>query len=75
MDWIDLAQDSEQWRALVCTIMNLRVPQIPGKFLSIFTVGGFSRRTQLHEVSRVSWTCAVCQGAVSNFANTLMTHT
>jgi hypothetical protein len=25
MDWIDLAQDSDQWRALVNTIMNLRV--------------------------------------------------
>jgi hypothetical protein len=26
MDWIDLAQDSDQWRALVNTAMNLRVP-------------------------------------------------
>jgi hypothetical protein len=26
MDWIDLAQDREKWRALVNTIMNLRVP-------------------------------------------------
>jgi hypothetical protein len=26
MGWIDLAQDREQWRALVNTIMNLRVP-------------------------------------------------
>jgi hypothetical protein len=26
MDWIDLAQDGEQWRALVKTAMNLRVP-------------------------------------------------
>jgi hypothetical protein len=25
MDWIDLAQDSDQWRALVNTVMNLRV--------------------------------------------------
>jgi hypothetical protein len=26
MYWIDLAEDRDQWRALVNTIMNLRVP-------------------------------------------------
>jgi hypothetical protein len=26
MDWIDLVQDMEQWRALANTVMNLRVP-------------------------------------------------
>jgi hypothetical protein len=26
MDWIDLAQDMDKWRALVNTAMNLRVP-------------------------------------------------
>jgi hypothetical protein len=46
MDWIDLVQDRNQWRALVNTAMNLLVPY---NFLSGCTIGGSSRRAQLHE--------------------------
>jgi hypothetical protein len=34
MDWIDLAEDRDHWRALVNTAMSLRVPYNAGIFLS-----------------------------------------
>jgi hypothetical protein len=34
MDWIDLAQDRNQWRALVNTIMNLQFPYSVGKLFN-----------------------------------------
>jgi hypothetical protein len=33
MNWIDLAQDRDRWRALVSAIMNLRFPLNAGEFL------------------------------------------
>jgi hypothetical protein len=41
---IDLAEVMDQWRAVVNTVMNLRVPKNPGNFLSSCTIGGISRR-------------------------------
>jgi hypothetical protein len=51
MDWIHLAQDGDQWRALVNTVMNLRVTYNVEKFFSNCRTGVFSRKTHLRGVN------------------------
>jgi hypothetical protein len=46
MGWIDLAQNRDQWRTLVNTVINFRIPLNAEKFLSSYTSGSFSRRVQ-----------------------------
>jgi hypothetical protein len=52
VDWIDVAQDRDQWSPLVNTVMNLRVIYDAGKILSGCTIGGFSRKDQLREFKK-----------------------
>jgi hypothetical protein len=49
MDWVDMAQDRNQRRALVNTVLKLRVPQNAGKFLRGCKIGGFSKKAQFRE--------------------------
>jgi hypothetical protein len=47
MDWIDLAQDRDRWKAFVNMVMNMQVLQNI-KFQTGCTTGSFPRKAQLH---------------------------
>jgi hypothetical protein len=51
VDWIGLAKDRNRWRALVNSVLNLRVPWNAGKLSGGLTSSGLSSGAQLHIVS------------------------
>ena len=50
MEWIDLAQYRDSWRAVVNSVMNVWVSQNAGNFLTPRGPTGFSGRPLLHGV-------------------------
>jgi hypothetical protein len=54
VDWIGLVQDRNRWRAVVNSVLNLRVLWNAGKLSSGVTSNGLWSSAQLHRVSLVS---------------------
>jgi hypothetical protein len=54
VNWFDLAQDRDQWRALLNTEMNPSNSIKYWEVLEQLLTGGCSRRAQLYEVTRGS---------------------
>jgi hypothetical protein len=54
MDWIHLAKDMDQWRALVNMVMNILVSKNVAKFLTSNIAGSLSKRAHLQELFVVS---------------------
>jgi hypothetical protein len=54
VDWIGLAQDRDRWRALLDSLLKLRIPWNAGKLSSVLRTGDLSSSSQLQRVSLVS---------------------
>jgi hypothetical protein len=53
VDWMHLSQDRDSLRVLVVTVMNLRVPEKAGNFMTTSVTLSFSRRSLAHDISKV----------------------
>jgi hypothetical protein len=53
VDWIGLAQDRNRWKAVVNSVLNLRVPRNAGKLSSGLASSDLSSSAQLHRVSQL----------------------
>jgi hypothetical protein len=67
VDWIDLTQNRNKWKAIVNMVINLRVSLHFGKFLSSCTTGGLWIGTVLREVCQEE-SCMFCSSRNNNKA-------
>jgi hypothetical protein len=65
MNSIKLAQDSDQRRALVNTVIDLQIPQNMRTFRRSYTIVGLSRKAQLNGVIQGYQAIIICAYAIN----------